>query len=337
MEKKRIEYIDAIKGFAILLMVMGHVIAWNYADYNNVCIYDPNQSINVKMGGVIWQLIYSFHMPLFFMVSGFLFYKVFCWKDLGSFIIKKSKRLLIPWICTFGIVYFVRGSMGYWFLLCLFQMSIIVFLLILLMEKVNSRKTFLIDIILLVAIFIFFKLLHFQNCNICGIEVGRFIEFIPSFFLGVLLRKYVGLYNICIKRTCSYTFCIFVFIVLFTSRYFVQTGLVEHCLHKLGYYILPIVGCLIVFHAFANGLFTIARPVLIYVGRKSLPIYILHILFVIQIPQIGEFILAQNTVTSITIQLLYSTLFSIIAILLSIASYKIISASIWFKRILFGE
>lgn len=51
MEKKRIEYIDAIKGFAILLMVMGHVIAWNYADYNNVCIYDPNQSINVKMGG----------------------------------------------------------------------------------------------------------------------------------------------------------------------------------------------------------------------------------------------------------------------------------------------
>ena len=27
MEKKRIEYLDAIKGFAIFLMVMGHAIA----------------------------------------------------------------------------------------------------------------------------------------------------------------------------------------------------------------------------------------------------------------------------------------------------------------------
>lgn len=74
MEKKRIEYLDAIKGFAIFLMVMGHVIAWNYVDYSRICIYDPDQSINVKMGGVVWQLIYSFHMPLFFMVSGFLSY-----------------------------------------------------------------------------------------------------------------------------------------------------------------------------------------------------------------------------------------------------------------------
>ena len=45
------EYIDAIKGFAIFLMVMGHVIAWNFEDYNQICIYDVNQSINVKIGG----------------------------------------------------------------------------------------------------------------------------------------------------------------------------------------------------------------------------------------------------------------------------------------------
>ena len=76
MEKERIEYIDAIKGFAIFLMVMGHAIAWNYADYTKVCIYSPNQLSNIKIGGMIWQLIYSFHMPLFFMISGFLSYKI---------------------------------------------------------------------------------------------------------------------------------------------------------------------------------------------------------------------------------------------------------------------
>ena len=67
--KERFEYIDSIKGFAIFLMVMGHVIAWNYTDYKTVCIYDFKQLPNIKLGGLVWQIIYSFHMPLFFMVS----------------------------------------------------------------------------------------------------------------------------------------------------------------------------------------------------------------------------------------------------------------------------
>lgn len=52
--KQRIEYIDAIKGFAILLMVIGHAIAWNYSDYSLICTYDYNQSNNTKIGGLIW-------------------------------------------------------------------------------------------------------------------------------------------------------------------------------------------------------------------------------------------------------------------------------------------
>lgn len=270
------------------------------------------------------------------MVSGFLAYKAYKWTDFYHFIKKKSVRLFIPWVCTMWIAYLVRGSIGYWFLLCLFEISIVGFLLILLMERVNSQKTFIIDIMLLVIIYVFFKLFHFQDYSIYGIKVGRFVEFMPSFFMGVLLRKYIGLYNICIQRTWCYTFFICLFIIFFASRYFMQDRLAYY-LYKLGYYFLPIVGSLIVFHAFANGLFTTVRSVLIYVGEKTLPIYILHILFVIQIPQIGEFILIQNAVTSITIQLLYSTFFSVIAIILSIASYKIISISTFFKKFLFGE
>jgi fucose 4-O-acetylase-like acetyltransferase len=49
--KQRIEYIDAIKGFAIFLMVMGHAIAWNYENYNAICNFHSEQSTNVKMGG----------------------------------------------------------------------------------------------------------------------------------------------------------------------------------------------------------------------------------------------------------------------------------------------
>ena len=55
--KQRIEYIDAIKGLAIFLMVMGHAIAWNYDDYNAVCNFHPEQTINVKMGGGYFLLL----------------------------------------------------------------------------------------------------------------------------------------------------------------------------------------------------------------------------------------------------------------------------------------
>jgi surface polysaccharide O-acyltransferase-like enzyme len=33
METKRIDYTDALRGLAIFLMVMGHVLAWIFTDY----------------------------------------------------------------------------------------------------------------------------------------------------------------------------------------------------------------------------------------------------------------------------------------------------------------
>ena len=53
---KRIEYIDIAKGIGILLVVFGHVV-WggNYP---------------MPHAGFISNLIYSFHMPLFFIISG---------------------------------------------------------------------------------------------------------------------------------------------------------------------------------------------------------------------------------------------------------------------------
>ena len=50
--KRRIEYIDIAKGIAIILMIMGHV-----------CSY----------GSWKRNIIYSFHMPLFIIVSGMFF------------------------------------------------------------------------------------------------------------------------------------------------------------------------------------------------------------------------------------------------------------------------
>jgi fucose 4-O-acetylase-like acetyltransferase len=61
---KRLEWIDTLKGFAILLVVMGHVLH-TFNTYNAF----PDNNIGV----VAEKVIYSFHMPLFIMISGFVF------------------------------------------------------------------------------------------------------------------------------------------------------------------------------------------------------------------------------------------------------------------------
>lgn len=62
----RIEWIDALKGFAILTVVIGHcadgiLSAGMYTQYKTEL-------------EALYDLIYSFHMPLFFIVSGFVFW-----------------------------------------------------------------------------------------------------------------------------------------------------------------------------------------------------------------------------------------------------------------------
>lgn len=335
---KRIEYIDAIKGFAIILMVMGHVIAWNYTDYTAVCIFNAEAPLNIKMGGVIWQLIYSFHMPLFFMISGFLLYKVYNWIDFFSFLKKKVSRLLIPWICTFGISYFVRGSMGYWFLLCLFQLSIIGFLMIIFMEKVNKNHYLLVDAFLMVFVYMTLRYFHVQELNIIGIDIGsNFVTSLLPFFTGILLRKHKILFSICIEKNWFYTCAFIVFFMVFISRYLLDECFIFEKLFHQSLIILPISGSFLVIYAFTHNFLKKYWPTLSYLGRKTLPIYILHIIFVLQLSEVGDFILQQNLATSITIQIIYAFSVSVLAIILSLILYKMLCISNLFKRLFFGE
>ena len=53
---KRDLTIDTLKGFLVLLVIFGHLIG----------------SLKVSGGEAIWNLIYTFHMPLFVLISGYL-------------------------------------------------------------------------------------------------------------------------------------------------------------------------------------------------------------------------------------------------------------------------
>ena len=140
---KRIEYIDIARGIGILLVVMGH---------NDFAVVSP----------FAYKLIYSFHMPLFFFLSGyFLNTGVGFW----NFFKKRFNSVLKPYFFTIFLIYFISisfGKMGFqtaigriikslygaghyldwvqlWFLPHLFVVSLYAFLFYAVMAKVNSR------------------------------------------------------------------------------------------------------------------------------------------------------------------------------------------------------
>ena len=78
---KRLDYLDYAKGIGILLVVLAHIYCFN-PDINRELL-------------VIW--IYSFHMPLFFIVSGMLL-KYKNENDIKKVIISRIKGLLIPYL-----------------------------------------------------------------------------------------------------------------------------------------------------------------------------------------------------------------------------------------------
>ena len=116
--KKRIEWIDALKGFGMILVILGHM----------------------TIPQIARSCIFSFHMPLFFFVSGYLYGGKYSW----AWVVRKAKTLLIPYavygLVAIGAIWltgnggvepsvqsFVRGNgVGVtWFLTCLFMVEVI--------------------------------------------------------------------------------------------------------------------------------------------------------------------------------------------------------------------
>ena len=112
----RIEWLDVAKGLTIILMVLGHT----------------------SIPDVLSRFIYSFHMPLFFIASGW----TTKWKhSIASFIEKKFKTILLPFVLYSFVVLFIMsmvmdfsfsqwlrtgwGGYALWFIPVLFFASLI--------------------------------------------------------------------------------------------------------------------------------------------------------------------------------------------------------------------
>lgn len=127
-QRKRITWIDMAKGYGIIFVVLAHCGV-----------------------GEFGRWIYTFHMPLFFLLSGYVFNSN-C--DFITFLKKKRKSMIIPYFCLgipmllfSGLVHYVNGDYTIrdyvflflrfviqrrmwtlWFLACLFFLNIMFYL-----------------------------------------------------------------------------------------------------------------------------------------------------------------------------------------------------------------
>lgn len=182
-----------LRAIGIFLVVLGH--SFPYID-----------DINSNFYKHVHSLIYSFHMPLFIMISGFFAYKILNINSLSqykNFILNKFQKLIIPYftisLMTIPIKFLLNKFsersivlsdvlidilfypwnnpiIFFWFIYVLF----IIFLFSPLIVKLN--KYFVLTIFLILSI------IPIKNIEIFGIST--ILKYSIFFFTGVYIREY---------------------------------------------------------------------------------------------------------------------------------------------------
>ena len=182
MINSRDKILDIMKGVAIILVIFGH------------------QLVSMDEGNIILDVIYSFHIPLFFVISGYLVGKTVI-GDSKQWISKKFFHLVIPWSLFTFYSFFLQKDYSFsqwlgfgfiynqlaWFLWTLFTCYIIILLVNMIYIKYPDRALFL--SLLLVVLFLVCPFINIvDNNNYLGKNVISW--FFSFFFLGYMISKY---------------------------------------------------------------------------------------------------------------------------------------------------
>lgn len=186
---ERIAWIDLAKGIAILLVVMGHVCQMRF----------PETSLYLS------SIIYSFHMPLFLFLSGLFADKAVEAADScmsGTYIVKKSKSLLIPFVMWMllwvlikrdSIKLFLDGGFIYWYLPTLFE-----FLVLFCLMRTVSRgagRNWIFFVLVAVSIGVLYVIPANSlvgRLTRIGYSAYFYLFFVMGYFFKMLLVRYMN-------------------------------------------------------------------------------------------------------------------------------------------------
>lgn len=213
--KQRLHYFDILKGIAIFMVVMGHVLT--------MCVREIDRAALFKFIGEI-------HMPLFFFISGWFTFKLtengrVRVPDLGQ----RALQLLVPmvvvstlWIwyfphsglqspldSTFGGLWSDSWKNGYWFTFVLFQIMLLYALLCPLLTRLKSAASSLGLTVIVWALLIYIN-------HAIGLKASGFAsllltsQFFPVFMVGTIASRH----RECFNRICKSGFWVTASLIL---------------------------------------------------------------------------------------------------------------------------
>lgn len=231
----RISYIDAMRGFSMILVVFGHVL---------LMMGFPTDST------VLGAVLMTFRMPLFFFVSGFFAYRALeKWtKKLSAAILKRKIQAQIISTLFFytifqlchsnnPLIFLSEGFSWFWFTIVLFQMFI-AYMTLALLEHITRKTIFVLPGLIIFSIISF--IIYVKDPFIGG-NVGKVLswyylmEYFQFFSLGILSRKFYPIFEKYLRSNIFRTITILAYIVCLFIAYGFNRHLLEvnNILYKL--------------------------------------------------------------------------------------------------------
>lgn len=322
--KTRNVYMDFLKGIAILAMVIGHLVS------------------DVPQGDVLFNIIYSFHMPLLFFISAYIEEDNrgdYVGRE-RSMLLKRATGLLLPYL-SWSILYaFFRGEIsfdmnieswgnilwgyegnGLWFLLVLFGLKVMHFFywkISGVISKPALPKTVLV-ICLLECIVVLLALVSRQTF------IVNMLSYAIPYFFAVLFVDFEWVRKT-VENEWMAAGVILIYVAVFPFFSFNNSHWTTQVI-RIGLSL-----CVIVICWKLQKIWTLSgwNKAICYYGKYSLPIYLLHGFFID-----GKAYL--YGIDSTFAVLLVSVISALVIAMICVVIAKLAECSSWWTKILFGK
>ena len=272
MAKQRIEYIDAMRGFTMILVVFAHVC--------HFCLGDSKMGYNA--------VFILFRLPCFFMISGWLFEPI----AQNSFKTVARHKAMVQLLPTFIFLLLLApppeffhqlGTLkgGYWFTFALFEY----FILYMIIVRISRKLSFLMALAIALGTFVYARYYDSirssaEGWQLYAIDLSGFLSITTwrlflFFYVGAWMRRNFDAF---IRWTNKPAIILLVTVVFFMIA---STSHKDNIWFEMfRYYAGGVSGMWMVFTFFRLALSWlkkchVAKP-LQYVGTRTLDIYLLH-------------------------------------------------------------
>lgn len=341
-QRKRLGYIDAMRGTSMILVVLEHVL-----------LMMGIPTTTTPLGAVLS----TFRMPLFFFVSGFFAYKLSSkWNvNFTKLVLKKKIQAQIIGTIFFYSLFHLcfhndifewidNGFGWFWFTIVLFQMFLI-YLAFSIIEKTIGNKM-IVNISLPVLSIVLF-IIHVKGTNV-DFKLWNVLSwfnlcyYFQFYAFGIFAKKYNHIFLRIITSKYFKAIAIVSFIVLLLLS-FGMNGLVRNYNRQIANIIealfvryAGLIVIFIFFYTYRNW-FEHETPIvssLKYIGKRTLDIYMLHMFFVPEMRWMGSYFLHGTNL--IIIQLIATLSISICVVGVCLLTSLLFRSSSVLEEWLFG-